>query len=72
MHHLKRFFASFLTGKGRSSIAVFLAMALALGLIGPPAGHGADRRDCGHSGGCRSRQLHYEYHRGSRRRICPG
>ena len=36
MQYLKHFFASFLTGKGRSSIAVFLAMALAFGLIGPP------------------------------------
>ncbi|MBZ5726946.1 MAG: hypothetical protein LAP87_18365 [Acidobacteriia bacterium] len=36
MQHLKRFFASFLTGKGRSGIAVFLAMALAVGLVGPP------------------------------------
>ena len=36
MQYLKHFFASFLTGKGRSSIAVFLAMALVFGLIGPP------------------------------------
>jgi hypothetical protein len=36
MQHLKRFFASFLTGTGRSSIAAFLAMVLAFGLIGPP------------------------------------
>jgi hypothetical protein len=36
MEFLKRFFSSFITGKGRSSIAVFLAMALAFGLVGPP------------------------------------
>jgi hypothetical protein len=36
MKFLKRFHKSFVTGKGRSSIAIFLAMALAFGLVGPP------------------------------------
>jgi hypothetical protein len=36
MEFLKCYFSSFLTGKRRSSIAVFLAMALALGLVFPP------------------------------------
>ena len=36
MEFVKRFFSSFITGKGRSRIAIFLAMALAFGLIGPP------------------------------------
>ena len=36
MEFLKHFFSSFITGKGRSSIAIFLAMALAFGLVGPP------------------------------------
>jgi hypothetical protein len=36
MEFLRRSLSSFLTGKGRSSVAIFLAMALMLGLIGPP------------------------------------
>ena len=36
MEFLKCYFSSFITGKGRSSIAIFLAMALAFGLVGPP------------------------------------
>jgi hypothetical protein len=36
MEFLKRSFFSSITGKGRSSIAIFLAMALAFGLVGPP------------------------------------
>ena len=36
MEFLRRFCSSFLTGKGRSSIAVFLAVALMFGLFGPP------------------------------------
>jgi hypothetical protein len=36
MEFIKRFFSSFITGKRRSSIAIFLAMALAFGLVGPP------------------------------------
>jgi hypothetical protein len=36
MEFLKRFFFSSITGKGRSSIAIFLAMALAFGLVAPP------------------------------------
>ena len=36
MDFCKRVFSSFLTGKGRSSIAIFLAMALAFWLVGPP------------------------------------
>jgi hypothetical protein len=36
MEFIRRFFSSFLTGKGRSSVAIFLAMALMFGLIGPP------------------------------------
>ena len=36
MEFLQTLFSSFLTGKGRSTIAVFLAMALMFGVIGPP------------------------------------
>src|SRR6202162_3566110 len=36
MEFLKCYFSSFLTGKRRSSIAIFLAMALAFGLVAPP------------------------------------
>jgi hypothetical protein len=36
MEFLKRYFSSFLTGKRRSGIAVFLAVVLAFGIIGPP------------------------------------
>jgi len=36
MEFLKCYFSSFLNGKRRSSIAIFLAMALAFGLVGPP------------------------------------
>lgn len=36
MEFLKRVFSAVLTGKGRSSIAIFLALALAFGLIAPP------------------------------------
>ena len=36
MEFIRRFFSSFLTGKGRSSVAVFLAMALIFGVVGPP------------------------------------
>ena len=36
MEFLRRLFSSFLAGKGRSSVAIFLAMALMFGLIGPP------------------------------------
>lgn len=36
MQPLKRLLSSFLTGKGRSSVAALLALVLALGLVGPP------------------------------------
>jgi len=61
----RNFLIRFLTGKGRSSIAIFLAMALAfLGSSGPP--HRERRQigaDCGSSQ--RPQRLsahHYEYH----------
>jgi hypothetical protein len=39
MEFLRRFFSAFLIGKARSSIALFLAMVLALGVVGPPPAH---------------------------------
>ena len=56
MEFLKTLVSSFLTGRGRSTIAVVLAMALMFGLIGASAGDGADRRHCGRGGGRRGRQ----------------
>jgi hypothetical protein len=39
MEFLRRFLSAFLIGKGRSSIALFLAIVLALGIVGPPPAH---------------------------------
>jgi hypothetical protein len=39
MKFLRHFFSAFLVGKGRSSIALFLAIVLALGIVGPPPAH---------------------------------
>ena len=47
MEFCKKLISSCLIGRGRSTIAVFLVMLIAFGLIAPPPAEGADR---GHSG----------------------
>jgi hypothetical protein len=39
MKFFRHLFSAFLIGKGRSSIAIFLGMVLALGIVGPPPAH---------------------------------